>query len=461
VIHLFRFRDLNILLDVNSGSVHVVSDIVFDILSFFESDASVSRATWAAEKPAVIAGMAGRYPPDEILEAISDIEELIGEDMLFADAPSEAEFSPEERGAVIKAMCLHVAHDCNMRCAYCFAGTGDYAGPRALLSAQTGKQAIDFLIAQSGGRQNLEIDFFGGEPLINMDVVRELVAYGRAREKETGKHIRFTLTTNGLALDEAVTEFLNKEMDNVILSLDGRPEVNDRVRRTPAGAGTYERIIGKLQAFARAREAAGKLYYVRGTYTGYNKDFAEDVRHLVDAGFANVSVEPVVTDASEPYALTEADLPALYAQYDRLADMFLEYEEAGRPFSFFHFRLDLTQGPCLYKRAAGCGAGTEYVAVTAQGDIYPCHRFASDADFRLGNVADPAFDNRLYDAFNRAHIYSKEACRTCWARFYCSGGCHANAYFENGSVNEPYALGCALEKKRLECAIGIYAVTAE
>jgi uncharacterized protein len=350
-----------------------------------------------------------------------------------------------------------------MRCEYCFADTGEFQGERSLLPLETGEKAIDFLIANSGNRRNLEIDFFGGEPLMNWDVVKELVAYGREREKEADKHIRFTITTNGLLLDPEKDAFINEHMDNVILSIDGRPEVNDRMRKTVSGEGTYKHIIKNLRRIADARTKQGRLYYVRGTYTGLNKDFSEDVAHLVGAGFENVSVEPVVTDSSRPYVLTEDDLPQLYAEYEKLADIYIDRAERGEPFSFFHFNVDLTQGPCVYKRTAGCGAGTEYVAVSPEGDIYPCHQFVGELEYRLGNVKEAdgnpgKFENKLYDKFIKAHIGSKEDCRACWAKYYCSGGCHANALHTNGDIMKPHALGCAIEKKRLECAIGIRAV---
>jgi uncharacterized protein len=458
VIHLYRFKTQNILLDVNSGAIHTVSDLVFDLLSAFlrvtETPARApERAAWDAAKSSIAATLAaaGQNARD-IEEAITEIDALAEADMLFSEDISHEDVSPENRGAVIKAMCLHVAHDCNMRCAYCFASEGSFAGERALLSAETGKKAIDFLLAHSGARRNLEIDFFGGEPLMNFEVVRDLVRYGRDREQARGKRIRFTITTNGLLLDEKKEAFINEHMDNVILSIDGRPEVNDRMRKTPSGDGTYRRIIGNYERFRENRKG---LYYVRGTFTAANKDFAEDVKHLADRGFRNISVEPVVTDESRDYALKESDIPQLLPEYDKLADLYLDYEKAGKAFSFFHFNVDLTQGPCVYKRAAGCGAGTEYVAVSPSGDIYPCHQFVGERDFRLGNVADATFENGLYAMFNRAHIYNKPACAQCWAKFYCSGGCHANAWHENGNILKPYALGCALEKKRLECAIGI------
>ncbi|MDR2609921.1 MAG: thioether cross-link-forming SCIFF peptide maturase [Clostridiales Family XIII bacterium] len=442
MIHLFTFKDLNIVTDTESGAVHVVSGTVYDMLS---------AAEHKKDRPFCVDASTQR-------EAKEEIEELVREGLLFSEPVPEELVSPELREPVIKAMCLHIAHDCNMRCAYCFAGTGEYSGERSLLPAETGRNAIDFLLEHSGTRRNLEIDFFGGEPLMNFGVVRDLVRYGRERERELGKHIRFTLTTNGLLLDDENSAFINEHMDNVILSIDGRPEVNDRVRRTVAGGGTYEHIIGKLRRFVKAREKAGKLYYVRGTYTAYNKDFAEDVAHLASLGFGNVSVEPVVTSAEEDFALTEADIPELCAEYDRLADLMIEREKSGAPLSFFHFNIDLSQGPCVFKRAAGCGAGTEYVAVAANGDLYPCHQFVGEPAYLLGNVNAGNFENRLFDTFNTAHIFSKPACRDCWAKYWCSGGCHANAVHMNGDILRPHELVCALERKRLECAIGLAAL---
>ena len=447
MIHKFQFHDLNIAMDVNSGAIHVISDIVYDILDFYPAES----------KQTVISKLADRYSIQELNEAFDEIETLKQAGMLFADDSQVTTEMLEGRGQVIKAMCLHVAHDCNMRCKYCFGDTGAFEGQRSLLSFETGKQALDFLLTHSGTRRNLEIDFFGGEPLMNFEVVKQLVAYGREAEKAFGKNIRFTITTNGLLLDEEKSRFINENMENVILSIDGRPEVNDRMRKTPNGRGTYDVITSKYLDFVKNRKGT---YYVRGTFTRENLDFSEDVKHLADLGFRNISVEPVVTDPSLDYALQEEDLERIFAEYDRLADLFLQSIQEGKSFEFFHFNIDLEQGPCVYKRVAGCGAGTEYVAVTPEGDIYPCHQFVGDPDFRLGNVAEDSFENRLYEDFNKAHIYNKEECRSCWARFYCSGGCHANAYNMNGTLAEPYEMGCKMEKKRLECAIGIRAALA-
>ncbi len=447
MIHKFQFHDLNIAMDVNSGAIHVISDIVYDILDFYPAES----------KQTVISKLTDRYSIQDLNEAFDEIETLKQAGMLFADDSQVTTEMLEGRGQVIKAMCLHVAHDCNMRCKYCFGDTGAFEGQRSLLSFETGKQALDFLLTHSGTRRNLEIDFFGGEPLMNFEVVKQLVAYGREAEKAFGKNIRFTITTNGLLLDEEKSRFINENMENVILSIDGRPEVNDRMRKTPNGRGTYDVITSKYLDFVKNRKGT---YYVRGTFTRENLDFSEDVKHLADLGFRNISVEPVVTDPSLAYALQEEDLKRIFAEYDRLADLYLQSIQEGKSFEFFHFNIDLEQGPCVYKRVAGCGAGTEYVAVTPEGDIYPCHQFVGNPDFRLGNVAEDSFENRLYEDFNKAHIYNKEECRSCWARFYCSGGCHANAYNMNGTLAEPYQMGCKMEKKRLECAIGIRAALA-
>ena len=461
MIHLYRFKDENIVLDVNSGAVHVVNDITYDILSFYCKDSECKFDPGLREKIVnqlyLSQNLIYKYSKAEIKEAFSEIEELIAEEMLFTEDVSAISINPENRGAVIKAMCLHVAHDCNMRCAYCFADTGGFEGERSLMSFDTGKSALDFLVHNSGERRNLEVDFFGGEPLMNFEVVKKLVDYGRKIEKKHNKNFRFTITTNGLLLDDTKTEYINMNMDNVILSIDGRPEINDLMRKTPSDKGTYDLIIYKLIDFVKKRDA---LYYVRGTYTAKNKDFASDVKHLVDIGFRNVSVEPVVTDSKYDYALTKADLPEILDEYDRLADMYLNYYEADKAFSFFHFNVDLTQGPCVFKRAAGCGAGTEYVAIAPSGDIYPCHQFVGNEDFLMGNVAEvnsgkELLKEEIIKAFNEAHIYNKPKCVDCWAKYYCSGGCHANAYHENGDLLVPYELGCEIEKKRIECAIGI------
>ncbi len=445
MIHKYVFRDRPIVVDVNSGAVHMVDQVIYDVLDFYDGR--------KCDRESMKKALTVRYGEEALREAQEDIEELIAADMLFSeDSVSEQIF--ESKKPVVKAMCLHVAHDCNMNCAYCFGDKGAFEGNRCLMTLETGKRALDFLMQNSGSRHNLEVDFFGGEPLMNFDVVKELVAYGRREEGKYDKNIRFTITTNGILLDDEKIAYINEVMDNVILSIDGRPEVNDRMRKTVNGRGTYDIITRNYKNFIEKRDG---LYYVRGTFTRYNLDFADDVRHLLDLGFQNVSVEPVVTSPEYDYALREEDTEKILAEYDRLSDMFLEYAAEGKPFDFFHFNVDLNQGPCVIKRVSGCGAGTEYVAVSPEGDIYPCHQFVGNPLFRLGNLADDAFENKLFDLFNGAHIYNKPQCRECWAKFYCSGGCHANAYHANGTIMEPYGLGCELEKKRVECAIGIQA----
>lgn len=438
-----------IVLDVNSGAVHVVDPVIYDALEYCTGK--------SINEDNIKSALADRYEASEIDDAISDIKELVAADMLFSDDDVD-KGSIERKEPVIKAMCLHVAHDCNMNCAYCFGDKGAFEGIRCLLSLETGKKAIDFLLTHSGSRRNLEIDFFGGEPLMNFDVVKELVKYGRETEGQYGKNIRFTITTNGILLDDDKIKYINENMDNVILSIDGRPEVNDRMRKTVNGKGTYDIITKNYKNFVSKREGT---YYVRGTFTRYNLDFAQDVKHLLNLGFSNVSVEPVVTDSKYDYAIRDEDIDTILSEYDRLSDMYIKNAEEGKPFDFFHFNVDLNQGPCVLKRISGCGAGTEYVAVSPEGDIYPCHQFVGNTAYRLGNLDDKKFENRLYDTFNKAHIYNKSDCVECWAKFYCSGGCHANAMNTNGDIMKPYKLGCEMEKKRVECAIGIQAVLSE
>lgn len=437
-------------MDINSGAIHVVDAVVYDALDYI-TDRNYDRVK-------VMRVLEGRYSPADILEALEAIDELMAEGMLFTEDQADSSMF-DKREPVVKAMCLHVAHDCNIRCEYCFGDKGAFHGDRGLLSLETGKKAIDFLIANSGSRHNLEIDFFGGEPLLNFEVIKKLVEYGRSVEKDHHKNIRFTITTNGILLDDEKIDYIDEHMGNVILSIDGRPEVNDRMRHTANGKGTYGIITDNYKRFIKKRE--DRQYYVRGTFTGYNLDFASDVRHLLDEGFGNVSVEPVVAPEDRDYAIRENNLETILQEYDRLAEMYLDAAEQGKPFQFFHFNVDLNQGPCLVKRVSGCGAGTEYVAVSPEGDIYPCHQFVGEEAFRLGNVGDSRYENRLFDDFNRAHVYNQEECKNCWAKFYCSGGCHANAFHANGDLMKPYQIGCAMEKKRLECAIGIQAYLAD
>ena len=435
-------------MDINSGAIHLVNDMVYDILDYYE-EKTIEE---------IIDLLQNKYNKAELLEAVAEIDYLIENEMLYTDDSQITIDMLEGRGAVIKAMCLHVAHDCNMTCNYCFGDKGAFEGVRSLLSFETGKKAMDFLMTHSGTRRNLEIDFFGGEPLMNFQVVKDLICYGREIEKEYGKNIRFTITTNGLLLDDEKADYINDHMDNVILSIDGRPIVNDKMRRTVNDKGTYDIITKNYIRFVEKRKGS---YYVRGTFTRENLDFSEDVKHLVDKGFKNVSIEPVVTDLLLSYALQAEDKDRIFKEYDKLTDLSLDYRKDGKNFEFFHFNIDLNQGPCVVKRVSGCGAGTEYVAISPEGDIYPCHQFVGNQDFLLGNLIEENFENRLYEVFNKAHIYNKEKCKECWAKFYCSGGCHANAYNINGDIKKPYELGCELEKKRIECAIGIKAVLSK
>ncbi len=438
-------------MDINSGAVHIVDKLIYDALDH------CGGADYDREY--VISALSKDYTAEDIADALSDIDELISEDMLFSEDTAEDSFF-ERKSYAIKAMCLHMAHDCNMDCAYCFGDSGAFSGERCLMSYEVGRKALDFLIEHSGSRVNLEIDFFGGEPLMNFEAVKQLVDYGREREKETGKHLRFTITTNGLLLDEEKSMYIDANMVNAILSLDGRREVNDRLRKTASGrSGTYDIIVPNYRRFSEIR--GDRQYYVRGTFTRFNLDFSEDVKHMTELGFKNVSVEPVVAPPDEPYSLRSEDTDAILKEYDKLADMYVKSYMEGRPFDFFHFKVDLDQGPCAVKRVSGCGAGTEYIAVTPEGDIYPCHQFVGNKQFKIGSIFDERLENKLFDDFNRANIYNKKECRECWAKFYCSGGCHANAFHSNGSIMEPYALGCEMERKRLECAIGIQAYLAE
>ena len=437
MIHKYRFKDNNIVLDVNSGSIHIVSDLVYNLLDAVKEDHS------ALEK---------KYGDEEVREAKSEIKALIDSGLLFSDDSHISRDMLENRGAVIKAICLHTAHDCNMSCLYCFAGKGTFWGNKVYLKEETGRKAIDFLLEHSGSRRNLEIDFFGGEPLLNYHIIEYLVNYGRLREREIGKNIRFTLTTNGLLLDETKEAFINEHMENVILSLDGRPEIQDAARKTLNGKGTYHTISNNYLRFQKKRTGA---YYVRGTFTKQNLDFSNDVQHLAEMGFPGISIEPVVAMAGQDYALDEDDIPRILEEYDKIADYCLERSANGENFVFFHFDIDLEQGPCIVKRLAGCGAGTEYVAISPEGDIFPCHQFVGEAAFKLGNVHENTFNNKLYDTFNSLHVMNNKECADCWAKFYCSGGCHANAWHINGDMHKPYALGCVLERKRIECAIGI------
>ena len=412
------------------------------------------------QKQAVRTALAGRYEAAETLEVLEEIQALIDAEELFtADVYRNYVMDFKKRQTVVKALCLHIAHDCNLACKYCFAEEGEYHGRRALMSFEVGKKALDFLIANSGNRVNLEVDFFGGEPLMNWDVVKQLVEYGRSREKECNKKFRFTITTNGVLLNDEIMDFCNREMSNVVLSLDGRKEVNDRMRPFRNGSGSYDLIVPKFQKFAESRGT--KDYFVRGTFTRNNLDFSKDVLHFADLGFKKLSIEPVVADPKEPYSIREEDLPKIMEEYDRLAKEFIKREKEGRGFQFFHFMIDLNQGPCVAKRLSGCGSGTEYLAVTPWGDFYPCHQFVGMEDFLLGNVDEGITNTKVRDEFKLCNVYAREKCRDCFARFYCSGGCAANAYNFSGDITGAYEIGCAMQKKRIECAIMIRAALAE
>lgn len=463
MIHQYQNNGYNIILDVNSGSVHVADRILYDAVQALAQDMpdlEKPRHLSEKEKAAVRERLKGRYPEGEIREVLEEIQELVNQEQLFAkDIYRDFVTDFKARKTVVKALCLHVAHDCNLACRYCFAEEGEYHGRRAMMSFEVGKKALDFLIANSGNRRNLEVDFFGGEPLMNWEVVKQLVRYGREQEQLHNKKFRFTLTTNGVLLNDEVMEFCNQEMANVVLSLDGRKSVNDRMRPFRNGSGSYDLIVPKFLRFAEKR--GEKDYYVRGTFTRYNLDFAEDVLHFADLGFKKMSVEPVVAPKEEEYAIREEDLPVIFGQYDRLAAAYIERAKAKKGFTFFHFMLDLNAGPCVAKRLSGCGSGTEYLAVTPWGDLYPCHQFVGQEEFLLGNVDTGVVNLPVRDEFKLCNVYAKEACRDCFARFYCSGGCAANSYHFHGNINGAYEIGCAMQKKRIECAIMIQAALSE
>ena len=449
MIHQYKLGGMNIVLDICSGSVHVVDEVAYDIIGMYEN----------TDKEEIIAYVLDKYSSrddvtrEEIIECFEQLEELKEVGKLFTPDTFEsiAGELKQKTSGVIKALCLHVAHTCNLNCSYCFASQGKYHGDRAVMSLEVGKRALDFLIENSKGRTNLEVDFFGGEPLMNLDVVKELVAYARTREQECGKNFRFTLTTNGMLIDDDLIEFANKEMSNVVLSLDGRKEIHDRFRVDYAGKGSWEQIVPKFQKLVNARE--GKNYYMRGTFTHANPDFLEDIKQMLDLGFNELSMEPVVCAENDPSALTDEDLPIVLEQYEKLAYLMLERHREGRPFTFYHYMIDLKGGPCIYKRVSGCGSGTEYMAVTPWGDLYPCHQFVGEEKFRLGDVWTGVTNTDVQNDFASCNVYSRPECKDCWARLYCSGGCAANAYHATGSVRGTYKYGCELFRKRMECAI--------
>ncbi len=452
MVHQFKSNNYNIVLDVNSGLVHSVDDITYDFI-----DLCKTMSTTEAAKKLI---SESRVTEAEAYEIQEEIEALIADEQLFSkDIFESAAKSFKKPQSIVKALCLHIAHDCNLACKYCFAEEGEYHGRRELMSAETGKKALDFLVKSSGNRTNLEVDFFGGEPLMNFDVVKEIVNYGRELEKKHDKKFRFTITTNGILLNDSIMEFINAEMANVVLSIDGRKEVNDSMRPFRNGKGSYELILPKFKKLADSRNQ--ERYYVRGTYTHFNTDFSEDVIHLAEQGFKQISVEPVVAEETSEYAITEKDLPILCEEYDKLANYMLEKRREGKPFTFFHFMIDMDGGPCLIKRLSGCGSGTEYLAVTPWGDLYPCHQFVGEEGFLLGNVDDGIVNASICDEFAANNIYTKPDCKDCFAKLFCSGGCAANAYKYGGGLNGNYKVGCELQRKRVECALMLKVAEAQ
>ena len=453
MIHQFKQAGLAIVVDVFSGSIHLVDDVAYDLIALYESKTKDEIVTSLAEKYA-----REGVSSEEIAECYDEITYLKDEGKLFApDTFSTIATSLKEKtSGVVKALCLHVAHTCNLNCSYCFASQGKYAGERAIMSEKVGKRALDFLIENSGTRHNLEVDFFGGEPLMNLDVVKNLVAYAREREKECGKNFRFTLTTNGVLIDDDVIDFANREMSNVVLSLDGRKEIHDRFRVDYAGRGSFDKIVPKFQKLVEAR--GGKDYYMRGTFTHANPDFVNDIRTMLDLGFNELSMEPVVCAPDDPSALTDEDLQVVMAQYEELASLMLERRRAGKPFTFYHYMIDLSGGPCIFKRVSGCGSGTEYMAVTPWGDLYPCHQFVGDEKFKLGDIYNGVTNTALQGEFKKCNVYAHPECKDCWAKLYCSGGCAANAYHATGEITGIYESGCKLFRKRMECAIFLEAI---
>lgn len=445
MIHQYKLNGHNIVIDTYSGSVHAVDDVAYDVISMFET----------ADKEEIVRKISENHKnitDGDILKCIDDVAELKASGQLFSeDIYADKADVLKNKNSDIKALCLHVAHTCNLNCSYCFAAQGKYQGERALMSFEVGKRALDFLIENSGNRKNLEVDFFGGEPLMNFDVVKRLVEYARSIEKKHNKNFRFTLTTNGVLIDDDVIDFCNREMNNVVLSLDGRKEVHDRLRKDYNGNGSYDLIVPKFQEFVEKR--GDKSYYIRGTYTHKNTDFTNDIFHMADLGFKELSMEPVVCAPGEEYALTEDDLPVLFEQYEILAKEMLKRDSENRGFTFYHYMIDLSNGPCIYKRISGCGSGTEYLAVTPWGELFPCHQFVGDEKYSMGNIYDGVTNTKMRDRFKKCNVYSRPECADCWAKLYCSGGCAANAYHATGDILGVYDYGCKLFKKRMECAI--------
>ena len=449
MVHQYKLNGYNIVLDTCSGAVHVVDEIAYDIIAMFKN-----KSTEEIVKHILSTYTDEEITEQDILDCIEDVKTLEKNGKLYTpDTYEGMAFDFKNRNTVIKALCLHVAHTCNLNCEYCFASQGKYHGERALMSFEVGKRALDFLIENSGTRRNLEVDFFGGEPLMNWDVVKELVSYARVQEKIHNKNFRFTLTTNGILIDDDVIDFCNREMSNVVLSLDGRKEVHDRLRKDYQGRGSYDIIVPKFQEFVKHRE--GRSYYMRGTFTHNNVDFTNDIFHMADLGFTELSMEPVVCSPEDASALTKADLPVLFEQYEILAKEMIKRKKAGNGFTFYHYMLDLTHGPCIYKRISGCGSGTEYMAVTPAGDLYPCHQFVGDTKYLLGNIWDGVTNKEIQNEFKLCNAYARPECNDCWAKLYCSGGCAANSYHASGEITGIYEYGCELFKKRIECAVMI------
>ena len=444
MIHKFKFDDLYIVVDANSGAIHCVDDVTYNVLDYYGN----------LDLEEISEKLGDSYSLTQIQESCGEIAEIQKAGLLFSpDIYEEHVTKRVGRDAVVKALCLHVAHDCNLRCRYCFAEEGEYHGARSLMSAEVGKASLDFLIRESGSRKNLEVDFFGGEPLMNFGVVKEIVEYGRSLEEKSGKKFRFTMTTNGMLLDENKLDYINKEMYNLVLSLDGRKEINDKMRKCINGASSYDIIVPKFQKAADSRGQTN--YYLRGTFTAENLDFAEDVKHMAELGFKQISVEPVVSDENAPYSIKNEHLDGICKEYEKLTKYLIDENEKGAGLNFFHFMMDLTGGPCVWKRTSGCGAGSEYLAVTPEGELYPCHQFVGIDGFRVGDVFSGVMNKETGKEFDGCHIYSKEQCRKCWAKFYCSGGCNANAYNQNGDIFKVYEPGCVMQKKRTECAIAM------
>ena len=443
LIHKFRMYDANIVLDINSGAVHIFDDMSFEILELYGELSNEQIADKLSDK----------YSRQDILESIEEIETLKADGQLFTEDPYKDYVNLWNKKRVIKALCLHISHDCNLRCRYCFAATGNFGGERTMMSPEIGKRAIDMLIRESGNRRNLEIDFFGGEPLMNFDTVKQIVEYAKSKEKEFNKNFKFTLTTNAILLNDENIKYMNENMQNLVLSIDGREATNDKMRTRVDGKGSYKSILPLIKKVAESRNQDN--YYVRGTFTRENLDFSKDVLHLADEGFKQISVEPVVAAKDTGYDIRKEDLPAAFKEYEELALEYVKRDKEGKGFNFFHFMIDLQNGPCISKRLSGCGSGDEYVAVTPEGDIYPCHQFVGMKDFKMGNVNHDEIDKSIQERFREANVYTKEECRQCWARFYCSGGCAANAFSFNGTIKKPYSIGCELERKRVECSLWI------